>query len=634
MKNLLLTFIFTLPFFSFSQWNLATNYPSSGIMTPFCFTVYGKAYIGCGYNASFSSTVSNYEYDPVLNTWITKSVPPFAARMGAFSFSIGSFGYVGSGSPNGGATVLNDFWRYDPASDTWTAMSAFPGVGRIEAATFVINGKGYVVSGVRSSGNPIDCWEYDPSSNSWTAMNNPPVGFTSGYVTGFANGNFGYVGIGGGNSSSNNDFWRFDPVTNSWTQLASLPSIPSTRTWCVSGMNLIGGKGFVGLGGFSSTSNVDFWAYDFTSNSWQSTPSTYNFPYGLSHGRSFSLNGDIYVGTGGKVGGVENNIYKFACELLPTNINTGLLAYYPFNSGSINDFSGNNNNLFNINGAISTNDRNANPNCAFEFDNLPSTNNQYLTTSNTTFLNGLTEFSVSCWYKAVDPSRDAGIYEGLVNRDLGFSCPDRLGQWSLGLYDCRRSVFARTNSVWENPSPCDVAANTGTWHHLTASYNQTGNTIKLYKDGVLQNTATGTANCGSPVTSNDVGDLFVGKGFTGIIDDIFIHNRELTLTEVNQLYNLGSTCCQNPNLSTGLIYNNSLDKTYLYPNPTSNSFHLMLENQLGGVVKIYSSNGILIKTIEKYNGNAIDMKELNSGLYLVLYEINGIFNTTKLIKSK
>lgn len=603
---------------------------------PFCFTLSGKAYLGCGFNASYVSTVSNNEYNPVLNIWTVKSTPPFAARMGAFSFAIGTYGYVGSGSPNGGATVLNDFWRYDQATDSWTAMAPFPGVGRIEAATFVINGKGYVISGIRSAGNPTDCWEYNPTLNVWTAMANPPSGFTAGYVTGFVNGNFGYVGIGGGNSSSNNDFWKFDPSANSWTPLASLPSTPSTRTWCVSGMNLIGGKGFVGLGGYSSASNIDFWAYNFSLDSWQSTSTTYNFPYGLVNGRTFSLNGEIYVGTGQKAGGVENNIYKFACELLPTNINSGLLAYYPFNSGSVNDFSGNNNNLSNINGAISTNDRNANPNCAFEFDNLPSTNNQYLTTANTTFLNGLTEFSVSCWYKPIDPSRDAGVYEGLVNRDLIFSCPDRLGQWSLGLYDCRYAVFARTNSVWQNfSSTCDVPANTGMWHHLTASYNQVGNTIKLYKDGVLQNTMTGMAGCGSPVTSNDVGDLFIGKGFTGIIDDVFIHNRELSLTEVNQLYNLGSTCCQNPNLSTGLIYNKISDKIYLYPNPTINSFNLVLENNLlGGVVKIYASNGILVKTIKKYNGNAIDITELDSGLYLILYDYNGIISTTKLIKNK
>ena len=227
---------------------------------------------------------------------------------------------------------------------------------------------------------------------------------------------------------------------------------------------------------------------------------------------------------------------------VPTNLQVGLLAQYTFNSGSTNDFSGNGHHLTNTT-AIAATDRNGNPNCAFEFDNLPSSNNQFLSTSSTAFLNGLTEYSISGWYKAKDSSRGIADYEVLVGRDTGsITCPDKVGQWSLGLYDCRYAVFGRENSVWESfSSPCNE---TEVWHHVTATYNQVGNTIKLYKDGVLQNTTTGTASCGGPVTSADIGDLFLGKGFTGILDDVFIHNREITAAEVSQLYGLGSSCCQ------------------------------------------------------------------------------------------
>lgn len=227
---------------------------------------------------------------------------------------------------------------------------------------------------------------------------------------------------------------------------------------------------------------------------------------------------------------------------LPTSLATGLLAQYTFNSGSTNDFSGNGNHLTNIHSALPATDRNGNTNCAFEFDNIPSSNNQYLTTSSTTFLNGLTEYSVSCWYKAKDPSRGIVDYEVLVGRDTGsLTCPDRVGQWSLGLYDCRYAVFGRENSAWQAPgAPCNEVE---VWHHLTATYNQVGSTIKLYKDGVLQDTASGTAGCGGSVTIADIGDLFLGKGFTGILDDVFIHNREITAAEVSQLYGLGSSCC-------------------------------------------------------------------------------------------
>jgi hypothetical protein len=38
------------------------------------------------------------------------------------------------------------------------------------------------------------------------------------------------------------------------------------------------------------------------------------------------------------------------------------------------------------------------------------------------------------------------------------------------------------------------------------------------------------------------GDLFIGKGFTGIIDDVILYNRELTVAEVKQLQKLPACC--------------------------------------------------------------------------------------------
>lgn len=250
----------------------------------------------------------------------------------------------------------------------------------------------------------------------------------------------------------------------------------------------------------------------------------------------------------------NNALVTTSSIVIPTNLQTGLLAQYTFNSGSTNDFSGNARHLTNVNSATSVADRNGNLNCAFQFDNIPSSNNQYLTSTSTAFLNGLAEYSISCWYKAEDPSRGIVDYEVLVGRDTGpLTCPDRKGQWSLALYDCRFALFARENSAWESFSnPCNEVE---VWHHLTATYNQVGNTIKLYKNGVLQSTKAGVANCGTLVVSPaiDFGDLFLGKDFTGVLDDVFIHNREITAAEVTQLFTLGSSCCASASPCTSLI---------------------------------------------------------------------------------
>ncbi len=239
--------------------------------------------------------------------------------------------------------------------------------------------------------------------------------------------------------------------------------------------------------------------------------------------------------------------------VLPTSLQTGLLAQYTFNGGSINDFSGNGHHLTNTTAATDATDRNGNVKCAFEFDNLPNSNNQFLSTTNTAFLNGLTEYSISCWYKAKDPTRGIVDYEVLVGRDYTpFACPDRVGQWALALYDCRFAVFARENSAWQSGGVCNEVE---VWHHLTATYNQVGNTLKLYKNGVLQDTETGIANCGTigVAPALDLGDLFLGKDFTGVLDDVFIHNREITASEVTQLYGLGSSCCSVTNPCTTLV---------------------------------------------------------------------------------
>lgn len=316
MIKKILYILILFPLICLGQWTQVANYPTTGVSMPFCFTVAGKAYMGCGYNISYSPTVNNFEYNPTTDSWSPKSIPPFTARMGMFSFSIGSFGYVGSGSSNGGISLFTDFWRYDPTTDTWSAMAPFPGQGRIEAATFVVGSKGYVVSGINSYSNLRDCWQYNPATNSWLAMSNPPLAFKPGYVIGFAYGNSGFVGLGGVGNNASNDFWKFDTTNNSWSQMASLPSIPANRGYTIGGTDLVTGKGFVGLGTSGGTILSDFWSYDFVMNTWSQQPPLYDFPIQMGQPRTFNLNGETYVGTGAAVPITpqSNKMYKFICN--------------------------------------------------------------------------------------------------------------------------------------------------------------------------------------------------------------------------------------------------------------------------------------------------------------------------------
>lgn len=233
---------------------------------------------------------------------------------------------------------------------------------------------------------------------------------------------------------------------------------------------------------------------------------------------------------------------------LPKSLSNNVLAFYPFSKGTLNDISGNKHHLINTTTAKPTQDRNANDSCAYEFDNIP-VSSEYLTNSATDFLNGLTEFSVSLWYQPQDTSISSQQFQSLVSSDMGNNCPDKNGQWSIALYDCRKALFFKTSSVWDKHTPgfsCEqeISSRTNVWHHLVATYNQSGLVMKIYKNGILQDTASGNGNCGSVVTNNHkIGDLVLGKDYTGKIDDVIIFNKTLTQAEVTMLYKL-ETCCE------------------------------------------------------------------------------------------
>ena len=244
-------------------------------------------------------------------------------------------------------------------------------------------------------------------------------------------------------------------------------------------------------------------------------------------------------------------LFVFSCEKEEvSNLNclspgqqNGLIAFYPFNSGSLLDESQNGNDLYNTTGASSTTDRSGNTNCAFEFDN-GSTAEEYLERPNASFLNDLNSFSLALWYCPLDTSRYAGNYESLVSRGDQWRCSDKNGEWSLGLYDCRKAVFGHANSVWANSgnkSCGDAIINfTDQWQHVVAVKDQT--TFSIYYNGVLHERETGADECTNSNQSQDLHTFFLGKAYTGKIDDVLLYDRAISAQEITDLQTLGACC--------------------------------------------------------------------------------------------
>lgn len=82
-----------------------------------------------------------------------------------------------------------------------------------------------------------------------------------------------------------------------------------------------------------------------------------------------------------------------------------------------------------------------------------------------------------------------------------------------------------------------TTVSTSIWHHVVGLYD--GTTTRLYVDGVLSNSATGTASSDSANTLS-IGGFGGARYFPGKIDEVRIYSRALSADEISKLYNLTS----------------------------------------------------------------------------------------------
>jgi hypothetical protein len=336
---------------------------------------------------------------------------------------------------------------------------------------------------------------------------------------------------------------------------------------------------------------------------------------------------------------VKASIDTIPATCLPTNLTPGLIAFYTFANGSLADATGNGNDLTNPTSATPGPDRNGNPQCAYQFS---ATSGDYLQRTNPTFLDGPATgaaLSISLWYKPIGP-RAGGAYELLAGRGTGLSVFESYGEWSAGLYDCRRAVWSlNTCSVWDttgsSAAGCQGLINqyTNKWQHLVVTY---ANGIrKIYHNGILTTQYNTSATCGQPL--QDVGDFLLGKDFTGYLDDILIYNRELAQAEVLQLNNLPACCGSNQLLSENTT-KSVMPGLHLSPNPATDYLRLTdsqgqpLEN---ATITISDALGHLILNLQSSSDGQVSLSEFPTGLYICIIRCtDGNTATQRLIVTK
>jgi len=197
-----------------NNWNKIAVYPGGKRISPYCFTINNKAYVGGGFNKDAPGAVPFYDfysYDPMSNTW--SQIQDFpgivtVAKYTGFSQTVGLKHYLYVGQ--------DEFYKFNGDLLTWEKIDgACPAISNM-SISFVISDIIYILN---ASGS---FWTYNTITNSWIQKNDFPgpkrwAGF------GCSLGRHGYIGLGNNGQTFFKDVWEYYPDFDDWIKYPDLP---------------------------------------------------------------------------------------------------------------------------------------------------------------------------------------------------------------------------------------------------------------------------------------------------------------------------------------------------------------------------------------------------------------------------
>jgi hypothetical protein len=200
----------------------------------------------------------------------------------------------------------------------------------------------------------------------------------------------------------------------------------------------------------------------------------------------------------------------------------GLVAHWKFDEGTgttVSDSSGNGNTGTLINGPLWSVGRMGN---ALYFDGTDDN----VTVLDSNSLDLSSSFTLSAW---VNPESSFTDFRSILVKNYKYylyaSVAGYCGDGSpLGGFE------EATNQLVCEPSPLSV----NTWTHLTLVSN--GSTLTLYRDGVAASNANVSGTLSSSTGTLQIGASEWGEYFKGLIDEVRIYSRPLTVTEIQAIY--------------------------------------------------------------------------------------------------
>ncbi|MEP7109701.1 MAG: kelch repeat-containing protein [Ferruginibacter sp.] len=168
-----------------NTWAQKADFSGTARESAIGFSIGNKGYIGTGASSAVDFKNDFWEFDPATNTWTQKADFGGTPRSNAVGFSVKKRGYIGTGffrQVFGGLyqniQLLSDFWEYDPYTNTWSQKASLSGSGRFSANGFSIGSYGYlgfgsIDGGGRSQASKDECtfcpvrtydwWKYTPT---------------------------------------------------------------------------------------------------------------------------------------------------------------------------------------------------------------------------------------------------------------------------------------------------------------------------------------------------------------------------------------------------------------------------------------------------------------------------------------
>ncbi|MBS4028754.1 MAG: T9SS type A sorting domain-containing protein [Ignavibacteriales bacterium] len=277
----------------------------------------------------------------------------------------------------------------------------------------------------------------------------------------------------------------------------------------------------------------------------------------------------------------EVRISNKARQLNEFNVNDDLVAYYPFN-GNANDESGNGNNGT-VEGATLTTDRFGNANSAYYFNG----SNNFINCGHNPSLQLTNAVSISAWVKTPGGPQIGSYIIGKVaynqpsyeySLEFEYPVPGLKADAGGENYDELTTNFLPADSQW---------------YHITATWEYPG-LFKVYKNGELLNSMI-TTSAIEP-TDEDVAigcvrartDEYFARYFLGMIDDIRIYNRAITLAEIDSLYHEGG---YDPSLVAYYPFNGNANDESDYGNNGTVNGATLTTDRFGNANSAYSFNG-------------------------------------------